>query len=38
MGYLYCAAVVDGVCTGGSAWQASICKPEWRITGLLQQE
>ncbi len=37
MGFLYCAVVADALCTGGSEWQRSICKPEWPITALLEQ-
>jgi len=37
MGFLYCAVVADGLCTGGSDWHQSLCKPEWPITALLDQ-
>ena len=37
MGYLYCALHADAISTGGSDWHLSMCKPEWPVTGLLEQ-
>lgn len=37
MGYLYCVLHADAMGTGGSEWHLSLCKPEWPITGLLDQ-
>jgi hypothetical protein len=38
MGYLYCVLHADAMATGGSEWHLSLCKPEWPITALLDQQ